>query len=366
MIMFRVKISPQLVISVQSALPKVVVALLLTTFSYAISGFMIDLMYLIGGIFAMLIAAAGFDPAGAQHTYSVIFPSNATGLYFLTHMIVFDIFFLLSVILNFVASAVSVVAILPSAIFAIIGILLVVWILVLSVWYTFKATWVLLKTLISVYVQIITSPLQFVLAPLVPGFGFGNWFKRLLSDLLVFPVTGVVMFFAWALMWTSYKFAWSSFLTQNILSQIIALITGWMGADTSWFNTIWTPEILGFGKAISGFLFLMASFSLIALIPKVPDMLKGLIMGEKFSFGNAIGEAVGPLNWAYGASGAKGSIDLARRSLEQQRLIRSMKNIEEEQGAIGSFVANLSRSRVGKAIGAGGIVRDVKEGATRH
>jgi len=43
MIMFRVKLSPQLVISVQSALPKVFMALILATFSYAIAGFVIDL-----------------------------------------------------------------------------------------------------------------------------------------------------------------------------------------------------------------------------------------------------------------------------------------------------------------------------------
>jgi len=39
MIMFRVKISPQVIISVQSALPKLIIAVILITFSYAIAGF---------------------------------------------------------------------------------------------------------------------------------------------------------------------------------------------------------------------------------------------------------------------------------------------------------------------------------------
>lgn len=47
MIMFRTKINPQTVISVENSLPKIVVALLLITFSFAIAGFLIDLMYLI-------------------------------------------------------------------------------------------------------------------------------------------------------------------------------------------------------------------------------------------------------------------------------------------------------------------------------
>ncbi len=45
MIMFRAKLNPQTVISVENALPKIVVSLILITFSFAIAGFLIDLMY---------------------------------------------------------------------------------------------------------------------------------------------------------------------------------------------------------------------------------------------------------------------------------------------------------------------------------
>lgn len=47
MIMFRAKINPQTIISVENALPKIVIALILITFSFAIAGFMIDLMYVV-------------------------------------------------------------------------------------------------------------------------------------------------------------------------------------------------------------------------------------------------------------------------------------------------------------------------------
>lgn len=50
MIMFRAKINPQTVISVENALPKIVISLILITFSFAIAGFLIDLMYVIIGI----------------------------------------------------------------------------------------------------------------------------------------------------------------------------------------------------------------------------------------------------------------------------------------------------------------------------
>ena len=42
MIMFRVKIDPRTVVSFQSALPKIIMALILVTFSYAIVGLLID------------------------------------------------------------------------------------------------------------------------------------------------------------------------------------------------------------------------------------------------------------------------------------------------------------------------------------
>jgi hypothetical protein len=53
MIMFRMKTSPQTVITVQSAIPKLIMILLLITFSYAIAGFLIDLAYLVVGLFAL-------------------------------------------------------------------------------------------------------------------------------------------------------------------------------------------------------------------------------------------------------------------------------------------------------------------------
>ncbi len=56
MIMFRMKLNPQTVISVENALPKIVISLILITFSYAIAGFLIDLMYVISAISISLLS----------------------------------------------------------------------------------------------------------------------------------------------------------------------------------------------------------------------------------------------------------------------------------------------------------------------
>ncbi len=47
MIMFRMKLNPQTVISVENALPRIIISMILITFSFAIAGFLIDLMYII-------------------------------------------------------------------------------------------------------------------------------------------------------------------------------------------------------------------------------------------------------------------------------------------------------------------------------
>src|SRR3990167_8313177 len=47
MIMLRTHISPQAVATIQDSIPRLVVALILVTFSYAIAGLMIDLMFLL-------------------------------------------------------------------------------------------------------------------------------------------------------------------------------------------------------------------------------------------------------------------------------------------------------------------------------
>lgn len=76
MIMFRVKINPQTVISLENALPKIVLTLIFITFSFAIAGFLIDLMYvLIALIISILGEAGNFDIPNLQKQYIQASPS---------------------------------------------------------------------------------------------------------------------------------------------------------------------------------------------------------------------------------------------------------------------------------------------------
>jgi len=56
MVMFRAKINAQTIISVENSLPRIIIALILITFSFPIAGFLIDLMYLLIAVIISIIA----------------------------------------------------------------------------------------------------------------------------------------------------------------------------------------------------------------------------------------------------------------------------------------------------------------------
>jgi len=305
MIMFRVKLSPQTVISVQSALPKVIGAMILITFSYAIAGFAVDLMYVVSGLFALLINVAGFSSSSVANIFGSISGTGAGynlpivgGLWVLFEMVAYAVMFIIAgfyALMGMLIQGVNVFGILLGVVFMLIGL----WAVVLAIWYTFKVPFVLIKTLISIYLSIITAPLQILAGALVPSMGFGTWFKKLMADILVFPVVGLLFWFAWATLMSAYSL---------------------VGVDIGHFfdpNLVgaWTPGIIGASVGdggMSGMIFLAISFGMIVLIPKVPDMLKGLLLGEKFSFGMAMGEATGALKTGWGMTGGP-SFDALRR-----------------------------------------------------
>jgi hypothetical protein len=71
MVMFRTKINPQTVISAENSLPKIIVALLLITFSFAIAGFLVDLMYVLIVLVVSILGKsnANYDIVVMQNKY---------------------------------------------------------------------------------------------------------------------------------------------------------------------------------------------------------------------------------------------------------------------------------------------------------
>jgi hypothetical protein len=76
MVMLRKKIDPKTVVTVQNALPRIVITLLLITFSYAIVGIVIDLMYVIILILLSLFESTKLLTGPSE--YNTLFSTNIT------------------------------------------------------------------------------------------------------------------------------------------------------------------------------------------------------------------------------------------------------------------------------------------------
>lgn len=248
-IMFRVKISPQAVISIENALPKIIIALILINFSYAIIGFMIDLVYVLtGAVIAFLEANELLNATHAEAQQIFFNPSIKTliGEYVgngrrfasalattLGYSIDIPILTKLPLIGGGIAGAVLSFILVIALLFA-----------------CFKLFFSLLMCYINIILGLITSPFQIMFSALPgkEGSSLGKWFTGLLSNILVFP--GVVAIF--------------------LLADAIKKVTEGAGAT----QAVWTPPYLFAANAeLVG---AIISYGLLLLAPKIPDYIKAI------------------------------------------------------------------------------------------
>ncbi|HRN70303.1 MAG TPA: hypothetical protein PLS49_03890, partial [Candidatus Woesebacteria bacterium] len=87
LIMFRANLGAQTVISIENALPKIAITMILIAFSYPIAGFLIDLMYISIGLFVSVLAPLhtgtdattlhqNFTNANLGMVWEAVFPDN--------------------------------------------------------------------------------------------------------------------------------------------------------------------------------------------------------------------------------------------------------------------------------------------------
>ena len=262
MIMFRIKINPQTAITIQLALPKLIITLLLITFSYAIAGFMIDLFYLIWGII-LNIFIQGNITSKILGEYTSGYKLGLT-IPFLTSIITtskFIIVDLWSAILPIPQLVAGILSLNP--IFMSLN-LLVFLIFLIVIFITFlKIFWMLLKSYVNIILSIIFSPF-ILLGNIIPGSkSFGNWIKNIFAELSVF-ISTMTMFLL------SFYFTWQFESKPNL----------------------WNPQPLFAGNGVSSTATLsLLGLGILLMTPKIAEIIKNALQIKDLGYGSAIGEA---------------------------------------------------------------------------
>jgi hypothetical protein len=309
MIMFRVKISPQVVVSVQSALPKIAIGLVLVTFSYAIAGFLIDLMYVFIGLISIIFAGTNLLSSNNPVTLFGYLTTgfNNSGIFgflmlyfvqFLSSFLVIAMNIVVTSISSIVSGATAAagstsnplaaaaivgigvldasgIGAVMSSIFIIIAVILFIGMFVILLIMSVKILLTLIKSFAYILFLTIVLPLQITLGIVVPNIGFGTWLRQFVSNLAVFPITGTLFLLAFIFMQQGRTFA------ENTL--------GSTNTNPGW------PPLIGISNGGIAIAFLFASFFIISMVPKAAEVANAIITG-KGNYGNAIGEAMSPIS----------------------------------------------------------------------
>ncbi len=292
MIMFQHKIDGQTAITAQQAIPQIIVSLAFVTFSYAIAGLLIDLMYVFMYFLISLFNASGnllnlnaFGMAakliktGWQQSFDAV--SGMLDELIGGGLIKDTLGFAATLLVKFIVA---------------IGILFGV----------FKLFLELLKSYVSIILQVAFAPLLLMIGA-IPGQNvFGSWIKQLVGNLLAFPTVLLMLLISEVI--TNYEIEAGGFMPPFLIGQ------GLGGA---------MPAVIGIG-------ILLALPEIVQKVKKAAGVDEG-IFGELAGaaggrFGKAApwggGAALGIMGGAGGAVG--GGLKGALMGIEEGRSIRGI------------------------------------------
>ncbi len=302
MIMLRVKISPQAVITIQSSIPNIITTLILVTFSYAIAGLIIDISYWLQALVISLIfngKGVGLnDNLYNNLAWQTLIPVDLLpdSFYSFEKLVNAD-FTKLSMLANRtvpVGSMILLGAVVGEVVLgSIIGgfaglfgsgaslggnvtgqavgwlvgaaggiVFMVILFIVVAIW-LIKLFFGLLKTYVSIILKIIVAPIEIGMGAIPNSkVGFSSWLIDFISKVAVFPVVLIALVF---------------------INYLVEICTA----------GLWVPSLLQTTLHGSG-LVLGAAVGLagLAMISKLPDLVPQAIFQLKPSaFGKAIGES---------------------------------------------------------------------------
>ena len=302
MIMFKVKISSQASITIQSLIPRIATSLILITFSLAIAGLLMDLMYVVFGLLASALPTMGSNDLNFEDTYNFLIGgfwgwASKDGLsgIFITFLFYLVSYFAIS--MTTVAGSI-VVGNLTSFVFSVLMVFFTVIMIFILIYNLLKMIFNLVKTVALIYLAVVTAPLQImmdVLPPPLGGSNFKKWITGLVSKLLVFPLTGLLIFFSFKLLGTAWNIAISqidsTYNTQGVSQSMFNACQQMSGTANNcnfFFNgnlgangaTYWGAPWLGNAGAMTAVVFLLMSAMCIMTVANVPKIIEGALSGR--------------------------------------------------------------------------------------
>jgi len=326
MIMLRVKISPQAVVTVQSAIPQLITTLILVTFSYAIAGLVIDIFNFVQALVVALLFSVkgvpltgslfkGFNSSGfpivsdlinwissvftnSNFKFSNLSNPDLRDLQMLTYRAVPGWISLVmlggllgSIVLGFLLGGLGAILgsgtnwigdmagrIVGGAAGGLIGGLLIPILLciIVAIW-LIKLYFGLLKCYVTLIFKIILAPLEIGMGAFPNAkMGFSTWILDVAANMAVFPVVGIFLV---------------------LLNMIMDAVTGSSSA-------VWAPSLLSAGGISPAIVSAAIGLAGLALVSKLPDMVPQYIFMIKPSpWGQAIGEGLSK-NMATGFGGS--------------------------------------------------------------
>jgi hypothetical protein len=325
MIMLRVKISPQAVVTVQSAIPQLITTLILVTFSYAIAGLAIDICNFVQAlVVAILFSVKGvplnnslfpgwwggsglpivsdilngigsiFTPTTFSFTH--LSNPNLSDMQMLTYRAVPGWLSMVmlggllgSIVLGFLIGGVGAIGgsslswagdmigrVVGGAAGGVLGGIVVPIILciIVAIW-LIKLYFGLLKCYVTLIFKIIFAPLEIGMGAFPNAkVGFSSWFLDVMANMAVFPVVGIFLV---------------------ILNMVIdAVSVSNVGSTGGIFQpAVWAPSLLSAGGVSPSIIGAAIGLAGLALISKLPDMVPQYIFMIKPSpWGQAIGEGL--------------------------------------------------------------------------
>lgn len=280
MILLRQKAGGQAAVTAQQALPRIVTALILVTFSYAIAGFCIDLMYWLMYAFSSFLnfndgsinSANVLVNGSFLNVLNIVMTGNGQNIFqsvndattsLLKNMVGDGWGDVLGGIAGFIGSFIILIALLSAL---------------------FRLLFILLKSYAIILLNIIFAPLSLMMVAISGGKAFENWIKSIIANLSPFIIT----FFMLVIVGTLNAFFKNSTGTASVNNgPIYAEANGQVNAQG-----FAPPYLLGFnGTGAVSNLGTIVGLAIALAIPELVENIKKKLGGDAGIFGQVMSDA---------------------------------------------------------------------------